>query len=121
MHLLAKSTEVWIAVTGNASYQVSNRGNVRRTQSQKLIKPFHRDDGHVVVKLDQRELVHRLVCRAFWPNKHNYKLINHIDGNKNNNAVTNLEWVSEESMIQANRYIISFMESSVVITVIMAL
>lgn len=37
-------------------------------------------------------LVHRLVAKTFIPNKNNYPVVNHIDGNTRNNSVTNLEW-----------------------------
>lgn len=38
--------------------------------------------------------VHRLIAKAYIPNPNNYPMINHIDGNKLNNAVSNLEWCS---------------------------
>jgi len=39
-------------------------------------------------------MVHRLVAKSYLKNKHNYDLVNHIDGNRGNNDVRNLEWVN---------------------------
>jgi len=44
--------------------------------------------------LEKSLVIHRLVARAFIPNPYNKVAVNHIDGNKRNNHVSNLEWVT---------------------------
>ena len=57
----------------------------------------------VVLQLDgvrEQLLVHRLVALHFLPNPYGHPFVNHIDGNKTHNAVSNLEWVSREGNAQ---------------------
>lgn len=63
----------------------------------KKLKLRHDTNGYVSVTLSgQRSYrVHRLVAEAFLPNPENKPEVNHIDGNKQNNNVSNLEWVSK--------------------------
>lgn len=52
-------------------------------------------EGYASVRLpDQNYLIHRLVAEAFIPNPQNKPQVNHKDGNKRNNNVDNLEWVT---------------------------
>lgn len=84
------------------NYEVSNLGNVkslkyRRTSKPKLLKPLVNTQGYLLVKLysngNQKHFcVHRLVALAFISNPNDYPEVNHIDENKQNNNVTNLEW-----------------------------
>lgn len=46
-------------------------------------------------KLGKNIFVHRIVAKAFIPNPNNYLIINHIDGNRRNNNVNNLEWCNQ--------------------------
>ena len=103
--------EVWKDIEGfNGKYQVSNYGNVRsfsRWKNGGLLKFGKTKTGYYFVNLvkngrkDVKDFrVHRLVAIAFLDNPKNLPEVNHIDGNKLNNHVDNLEWVSREDNIR---------------------
>ena len=91
--------EIWRDVNGYENlYEVSNLGNVRRKGKRKNLYKSLRN--YYVVKLSKNNIkkcysIHRLVAQAFIPNLYNKKQINHIDGDKLNNNVNNLEWVTQ--------------------------
>ena len=97
-------------------YQVSNLGNVKslartvpfrksfRIIQEKLLKVRKEKSGYQVVSfyingVEIKKKVHRLVAEAFIENKKNKLQVNHIDGNKMNNFVNNLEWVTPSENI----------------------
>lgn len=103
--------EIWKDIEGfNGKYQISNYGNVRsfsKWKNGELLKAGLTKTGYYYVNLvkgGRKEIVnarvHRLVAIAFIDNPYNLPEVNHIDGNKRNNYVGNLEWVSRESNIQ---------------------
>jgi hypothetical protein len=64
-----------------------------------LLKPFKNRKGYLMVNikdLQKTKSVHRLVADAFIPNVDNKPQINHINGIKSDNKVSNLEWVTNE-------------------------
>lgn len=81
-------------------YQVSNLGNVKNSRTGRLIKP-HKKCGYLQLLLCKNgkikhHLVHRLVAEAFIQNPDNLPIVNHVDENKINNCVDNLEWCTQK-------------------------
>lgn len=101
--------EIWRNIKGyDGLYIVSNCGRVK-TLHKKGSYPHNKDgilknnlakNGYYMVALCkngkiERVLVHRLVATTFIPNPNNYPVVNHIDENKLNNNVANLEWTTQ--------------------------
>jgi hypothetical protein len=90
----------WSSVEfGDGKFQVSNHGDVKNILTNKILSPRVQNSGYKIVHLNHSGkrkalLVHRLVAIAFVPNTENKPFVNHIDGNKLNNASYNLEWVT---------------------------
>lgn len=115
--------EFWKSIKGyEDKYEVSNLGRVRsidrkisytrfdgkvvvRSYKSKILRPAVNRHGYLMVVLGFKGLnttVHRLVAKTFLKNNTDKKCINHIDGNKQNNFVNNLEWCSyTENMLHS--------------------
>jgi len=86
------------------NYSVSNYGKIRNDKTGRILKPQKNTCGYLFVVLYENGVcknyrIHRLVALAFIPNPENKRTINHIDGIKINNEVTNLEWCTQKENI----------------------
>ena len=89
--------ENWKAVNGyEGLYEVSDKGRVKGLKRNRILKNIVDSLGYVRVSLCKENKIkahkiHRLVAEHFLKPSE-YKVVNHIDGNKKNNSVENLEW-----------------------------
>lgn len=97
---MSKLIEEWRDINGyEGLYYVSDWGNIKNKKGKIIAKEFFK--GYYRVHLwkngkGKHLFIHRLVAIAFIPNQNNYPQINHIDENKLNNRVENLEWCTAE-------------------------
>jgi hypothetical protein len=109
-------TEIWSSIDRAPDYEVSNIGRVRRSltaikrnstkRGRMLSLKSDKNTGYVRVSLRSRdgkllrEQVHRLVARAFLGDHRRGCHVNHIDGNKENNEASNLEWCTPQENVR---------------------
>ena len=93
--LLSPNEEWKVIKNTNDKYYISNMARVYSLKVNRLLKPWSgvTNGGYYQVSIDYKyHMLHRLVAQTFIHNPNNYPIINHIDGDKANNRIDNLEW-----------------------------
>lgn len=96
--------EIWVTLPDNPNYKISTAGSLYSIKRNKLMKPKIDRYGYYSVGLRYSNnrvftTIHRLVAKTFIPNPNNKPQVNHIDCDKLNNNVSNLEWVTVKENI----------------------
>ena len=99
--------EDWVTIEEFPKYEVNRDGVIRHKETKHVKKPRVDSWGYHQVALSKgvhgknhSKTVHRLVAKAFIPGDHDDLQVNHIDGNKTNNSVSNLEFVTGSQNVQ---------------------
>lgn len=92
---------MWKQIYDYPNYEVSDKGEIRNIKSGRILKTRPNPRGYYYTNLSKNGnlkvfRIHRIVAQLFIPNPDGKSEVNHIDGNKKNNAADNLEWVTRE-------------------------
>jgi hypothetical protein len=86
-------------------YAISREGEILSLLTDQIVRPTVNSEGYLKITLwkdgkSYTRRVHRLVAEQFIPNPDNLPVVNHIDGNKKNPHVSNLEWCTQQENVQ---------------------
>lgn len=95
------------------NYVFSNLGRVKNIITNKILKPIPNSQGYLTVNIVYNNgkgrrcaMIHRLVAESiigFLGNDNYVYEVNHIDGNKTNNNISNLEWLTRQENLEHSR------------------
>lgn len=101
---------MWKEIENYPNYLISDKGEIYNLRTKQIMKQHPDKDGYMVLNLSHKGAkkcyrVHRLVAQAYIPNPLNLDTVNHINHNKTDNCVDNLEWMNNiDNAKDGNKY-----------------
>ena len=93
-------SDIWVPCL-NGLYEASTDGHIRNSKTKRVLHEFPGKDGYLRSQFGGKtRLIHRVIADAYHSNPDKLAEVNHIDGNKENNSVDNLEWCDRGSNLQ---------------------
>jgi hypothetical protein len=89
-------------IQGYEGYKITRGGKVWSDKSNRYLKQRLCNGYYIISLLNKSYTVHRLVAQAFIPNSDNKPYVNHINCDKTDNRVENLEWVTQKENCEAH-------------------
>lgn len=98
---------MWKIIEEFKNYEINEKGQVRNIKSLKILSQSLSTKGYYQINIaNKSRRTHRLLAIAFIENPFSLETVNHKDGNKLNNSLENLEWVSRGDNVKHSREVL---------------
>lgn len=88
---------MYFPIKNHEEYFINKKGDVASTKSNRVLKQQANSNGYMTVNLSGKTYrVHRLMAETFINNNYGLPMVDHIDGDKQNNSIDNLRWCTHQ-------------------------